>query len=257
MSDVHALQTAVCKCCGATASLYGVVDFNKNCEIARGRSVLPLCGVPVYYHRCQACGFIFTVAFDTFSADDFAELVYNAEYALVDPDFAEARPTHNAQMIVEMFGPRRDLRILDFGGGNGLLARRLRATGFAHVDTYDPFVPGHDRRPTGRYDLVLAFEVMEHTPDPAATLAEIDSLLEPAGMVLFSTLLQPQDMDKVGGLTWWYAAPRNGHVSLYSAQSLERLVKPYGYNFGSSSDAVHVLFRTVPPFAQHLFRVAA
>ena len=76
--ELHSVapKNAVCKCCGAAASLYGVVDFHKNCEIIR-RKVLDVSGVPVYYHRCPSCRFIFTAAFDHFTTDDFHRHIYN------------------------------------------------------------------------------------------------------------------------------------------------------------------------------------
>lgn len=245
-----------CKCCGHPAALYGVVDFNKNCEVARQRNVLPVAGVPVYYHRCPGCGFVFTAAFDDFTPDDFAELVYNREYPLVDPDFARVRPEDNAALLAEIFGGTPDLRIVDYGGGNGLTAELLRRAGFRSVTTYDPFVPEHATRPAGRFDLVICFEVVEHAPDPHATFREIDGLLAPDGLVLFSTLLQPDDFEAYG-LNWWYAAPRNGHVSLHSRASLLAVAEPMGYTFGSFHDGFHALFRRVPGFASHLIRDAA
>jgi SAM-dependent methyltransferase len=248
--------TAPCKCCGQTATLMGVVDFSKNCEIARGLQVLPLSGIPVYYHRCRSCGFIFTTAFDGFTKSDFADVIYNAEYAKVDPDFAEIRPRANAGMLAEMFGGTPSLRVLDYGGGNGRTAEELRAHGLQNVTTYDPFVPAHSARPDGKFDLVISFEVMEHAPDPRRTMRELDSFLQPGGLILFSTLLQPADIDIVG-LDWWYAAPRNGHVSLHSRRSVSKLVEPYGYTFGSFHDGLHALFRRVPSFASHLIRAAA
>ena len=58
-----ASRSAVCKCCGKPADLFGVVDFHKSCEDRRGPP-LPLSGVPIYYYRCPNCGFLFTTAFD-------------------------------------------------------------------------------------------------------------------------------------------------------------------------------------------------
>ena len=75
LRPVFAKETP-CKCCGALAFLYGVVDFHKNCEIYR-RNVLEISGVPIYYHRCPECGFIFTTAFDHFTNEDFQQYVYN------------------------------------------------------------------------------------------------------------------------------------------------------------------------------------
>src|SRR5829696_6292592 len=113
--------SAPCKVCGGVSHLYGVVDFHKNCEIARGRQVLALSGIPIYYHRCPACELLFTVAFDHFSNDDFARHIYNDGYSAVDPDYRETRPAGNAQWIIGAFGNSKSIRILDYGGGNGRL----------------------------------------------------------------------------------------------------------------------------------------
>jgi hypothetical protein len=98
-----------CKCCGGKASVYGVVDLNKNCEAAKNRFPLPLAGVPIYYHRCQSCGLIFTVRFDDFSKSDFAEHIYNRDYRLVDPDYAQDRPLQNAKMLIGAFAKTRGI----------------------------------------------------------------------------------------------------------------------------------------------------
>src|SRR2546423_14681900 len=83
---------APCKVCGEPSPLLGVVDFNKHCLVASRPDLLPLSGVPVYYHRCPSCHFIFTTAFDSFTPDDFRRHVYNEQYALIDPEYAEERP---------------------------------------------------------------------------------------------------------------------------------------------------------------------
>src|SRR5260370_4121273 len=91
-----------CKCCGAMAPLYGVVDFHKNCEVYR-RKVLDVSGVPIYYYRCPACQFIFTTAFDHFTKEDFLRYIYNEEYLLVDPDYQEVRPRGNSVALSSLF----------------------------------------------------------------------------------------------------------------------------------------------------------
>ncbi len=133
---------AICKCCGTVAYAYGVVDFHKNCEIYR-RKVLDISGVPIYYHRCPVCQFIFTTAFDNFTKDDFLRTIYNDEYVVVDPDYLVERPKSNAAWLCAVFSNGRPRQILDFGGGNGALAESLRAAGFPNPVTYDPFVPRH------------------------------------------------------------------------------------------------------------------
>lgn len=229
-----------------------MVDFNKNCEDRR-RKVLGLSGIPIYYHRCTRCRFLFTVAFDDFTQADFANEIYNEGYALVDPDYADARPRNISKTFVQLFGANKTLRILDYGGGNGMLGQLLREAGFAHVETYDPYSPEHQKRPGGQYDLITCFEVVEHTPRPKETFEDINSLLKPQGLLLFSTLLQPPDIDALG-MTWWYLAPRNGHISLFTAASLAALLRPLGLAMASSNHDVHFAYRTVPPFAAHILQ---
>ena len=230
-----------CKCCGAPASLYGLLDFNKNCEIYR-RNALGISGVPIYYHRCPECGFIFTTALDHFSNADFARHVYNDDYPLIDPDYQEARPKFNATLATRLLSQAKPARILDYGGGNGTLAALLREAGFSDVTTYDPFVPQFAGKPQGLFDCVICFEVLEHSTDPSRTLADITAMLTETGIILLSTLLQPEDIDN-HGLSWWYAAPRNAHVSLYSAASLETLARASGFQVHSLDQSYHVLFR--------------
>jgi len=74
-----------------------------------------------------------------------------------------------------------------------------------------------------------------------------------AGLILFSTLLQPADIDRQG-LNWWYAGPRNGHVSLYSRASLAKVVRPFGLKFRSFNENMHVLYREIPDFARHFLK---
>ena len=136
-----------CKICQQPTALFGVVDFNRCCEIPGGIK-LPLTGTPVYYRRCGACGFLFTDAFDDWSDAEFKTNIYNAGYLAVDPDYAQARPRSNAAAVQQLFGAQiAELRVLDYGGGNDVLCSELRAAGFPVATTYDPFVPEYARPP--------------------------------------------------------------------------------------------------------------
>jgi SAM-dependent methyltransferase len=243
-------STSICKCCGGEAVLYDVADFNKNCELPRNPCVLPVVGVPVYYYRCKNCAFIFTNFFDTFTGEDFSRYVYNDQYILVDPDFKQARPTGNAAFITDLFVNFKSISILDYGGGNGTLESLLKHNGFMDVVTYDPFSPVHSAKPQRQFDLIVSFEVFEHTTDPKKTLNEVLSFLNPEGLLMFSTLLQPANIDELK-TSWWYIGPRNGHVSIYSEQSLQQLSDETGYQLGHFDQGMHLLCRSIPFFAKH------
>ena len=241
----------LCKICGKVAPLYGEIDFNKSCEEINGAH-LPTSGVAIDYNRCPTCGFVFSAAFDGWSKQDFLEAIYNESYASVDPHYVDYRPRANLGFLSNLFADHKsELAILDYGGGNGMLARLLSKAGFA-ADTYDPLVAEYSILPARRYPLVCSFETLEHTPDPRTAIREMAGLLAEPGMIIFSTLVQPDDIDSKG-LGWWYAAPRNGHISLFSRRSLELAWRKEGLCYGSFDHVMHVAFRSIPDFARHLF----
>lgn len=247
-----ATSVVACKCCGAEARLLGSIDRNRSCEDPKS-PVFPPSGVGIPYHRCSSCEFLFTVAFDHYAPDDWQREIYNDEYVKVDPDFVEFRPKQNAKVLSETFARTPGITVLDYGGGNGSLVQQLTARGFAKATSYDPFYAGSSR-PKGSFDLVTAFEVLEHSHTPYETLRDMRWFMAERGMLHFTTLLQPEGVGN-DVLHWWYASPRNGHVSLYSRNSLTALMNRLGLVWGSCNDLLHVAFRKRPPaFASHLFR---
>ena len=245
-------KLSTCKCCGAAASLYGVVDFHKNCEIYR-RKVLDISGIPIYYYRCPLAGSSSPQRSTTSHARiSRGSSTTMTTYWLILTTRSRGRvPTPPG--CAAFFPLAKPARLLDYGGGNGVLAESLRAAGFPHAETYDPFVSGHSVRPEGRFDCIVSFEVLEHATDPRHVFADMNGLLSDPGIIVCSTLLQPADIDRQG-LSWWYAGPRNGHVSLYSRTSLETVVRTFGFTLGSFNDCFHVLYKAVPDFARHFIK---
>ncbi|OQX08253.1 MAG: hypothetical protein BWK80_48380 [Desulfobacteraceae bacterium IS3] len=246
-----AADVSRCKCCGGKARWIGSADFSKTC-LDKNRKVFHDAGVSADYFRCETCGFLFTNFIDDWSFERVKKEIYNEQYLLADPDVAERRPAANAELIHRLFGAYKEtLKILDYGGGDGNLARRLRSLGFAHVVSFDPFYDSANPKPGEKFNLVLAFEVAEHTPQPDLFFQEIVSFLDAEGIFLFSTLLQPENIAEIG-LNWWYAAPRNGHVSLYTKRSLEILAEKYKLIYISLNEGFHCAFNRAPAFAAPL-----
>jgi 2-polyprenyl-6-hydroxyphenyl methylase/3-demethylubiquinone-9 3-methyltransferase len=236
-------QQAPCKICGTPAPFFGAIDFNKACIDPAGGK-LPTYGQAVYYRRCPACQFLFTDYFDDWSSGEFKTHIYNEDYVQVDPDYIDTRAEANACLIAQLFAAQKSsLSVLDYGGGNGHFAECMRTAGFTVCDTYDPFSPKFDKPPKRKYDLVTSFETFEHTSEPIGTVRAITNCLnDTGGVVMFSTLVQQADFDKVG-LSWWYVGPRNGHISIHSRLSLALLWQSQGYTFASLSDNLHYACR--------------
>ncbi|MHB8726486.1 MAG: class I SAM-dependent methyltransferase [Casimicrobiaceae bacterium] len=216
-----------CKICGGGAAFFDVVDFNKFCNVtdyyAFGRS-----GIPVPYWRCSECGFLFTDFCDAWSPEHFSRWIYNADYILVDPGYSQVRPAQMSQQVGSRLRGLESIAILDYGSGAGVMTERLRGQGFAGAMNFDPF--SSPVRPAGLFDLVTCFEVLEHSPDPIATLEEMKAFLRPGGCIWFGQSLQPANIDEVRG-SWWYVAPRNGHISCYTEESLGHLAAHAGMTF--------------------------
>lgn len=208
-----------CKICQGPAVQFDWVDFNKYCDVDKyyeyGTS-----GVFISYLRCLSCNFVFTTDMDDWTFDDFARLIYNADYIKVDEEYVKTRPEQLAAGFASRFRGCEHARILDYGSGAGVFVDRMRQSGFRHIEAYDPF--SNPTRPMGTFDIITCFEVIEHSTDPVATIGDMKTLLREDGCIIFSQTVQPPDILSVRG-NWWYIAPRNGHVSTYSEESLVEL----------------------------------
>jgi len=97
----------------------------------------------------------------------------------------------------------KDLRVLDVGGGFGMLARLISARGMpVHVLEPYPTELGKARLarlanaryvtdPEGAYDALVAMDVLEHVPDPAATLVAMVGWVRPQGSLVFQNHFAP------------------------------------------------------------------
>lgn len=135
-------------------------------------------------------------------------------------------------------GFTRSDRLLDWGGGPGLLVRLLRDIGIdAHL--YDKYSPNHYAvgftRDSNPYRFVTAFEVFEHFANPATDL-EVVFALDPRFLLISTAPYRRQ------GSEWFYLGPAKGeHVFFYSPQALRWIGAKFGY-------AVHALPRDTTLF---------
>jgi 2-polyprenyl-6-hydroxyphenyl methylase/3-demethylubiquinone-9 3-methyltransferase len=221
LEALHAAAFArPCKICGSQAALFDVVDFLKHCSFDQ-QYAHGLSGIEVPYLRCEACGFLFTSFFDEWQQDDWRKFVYNDDYVRVDPEYTGARSARLAQTLANLLQGCEKMRILDYGAGAGGFTTHMNAAGFASVTAYDPF--SCPSRPDGDYDIVTCLEALEHTADPRAAMADMQTLLAPGGCVIFSQSVQPADIQAIRG-AWWYIAPRNGHISTFTVETLCQLL---------------------------------
>ncbi len=197
-------------------------------------------GIPVPYFRCEVCGFLFTDFFDTWTAQAFRRFIYNDDYILVDPEYADARSIRDAEWYSTALDPLRGTRLLDWGGGGGVFAADMAKRGFA-TEYYDPF--SAPMKPSGRFDIITCIETIEHSPDPMGALREMTEFLTDDGVIILGETLQPEDIDQIR-CSWWYVAPRNGHCSTFDRRTFSKVSDQLGCLFHSSGvSGPHALHR--------------
>jgi hypothetical protein len=136
-------------------------------------------------------------------------------------------------------------RVLDFGGGAGLLCRLLRDGGldawlydkYAEPVYAPAFALPLQSLTAGSVSLLCAIEVFEHCAEPAAELGALFDL-QPA--VLFAST-EPYRGE---GPDWWYLNASTGqHVFFYSTRALRLLARRHGYHYFGAG-AFHVFARS-------------
>jgi hypothetical protein len=141
---------------------------------------------------------------------------------------------------------------LDYAGGYGLFTRLMRDIGF-DCRWWDPYTPnlfakGFEAEPGQRFDVVTAFEVLEHTVDPVSFIADLRSRYACRALVFSTQIFRgaPPSPHK-----WSYYGLAGGqHVSFYQARSLDRIAQRVGARFVTNG-RIHMF--AWPPINYRLF----
>jgi hypothetical protein len=233
-----------CLLCGHTAHLFDVVDFNKSCDRQEGE--YQLSGIAIYYAICDHCGFCFAPEIMAWTDAELKEKIYNDEYVLIDPEFVEIRPKKDEARLNELFPQHDHIRHLDYGGGEGKLSQLLKNSGWNTI-SYDPFFnTDQEIEQLGKFDLITVFEVFEHTKNIHRLMEDLSLLVKPEGVIFFSTAVTDKTIFRNKRLDWWYASPRNGHISLFRLDNLITLGQRYGLNMLSNQVNYHFFYKDAP-----------
>ena len=130
-------------------------------------------------------------------------------------------------------------RMLDIGCGRGTLIRMARAAGYEAYGIERPSPSQHDlpyifyqdlaecRFPDGHFQLVVLWHVLEHLPDPRATLEEIHRILQPGGWLSVAVPNFGGAQAEAAGRDWFHLdLPR--HLWHFRRRSLETLLQKTG-----------------------------
>jgi len=148
----------------------------------------------------------------------------------------DERRFHNLRRILV------NKRVLDFGCGNGGFLKKAQELASAvsgvepeqrvqkHYQSKIQIFPDLNAAKGGLYDLITAFHVIEHLPDPVKTLVEMQGLLTKNGRIIIEVpsssdiLLTLFACKAFQNFTYW-----SQHLYLFNTQTLRILIEEAGY----------------------------
>jgi SAM-dependent methyltransferase len=200
---------------------------------------------PYALDRCPGCGL---VVMDPLPARDELPRLYPPHYQNFDPPgnpvtafLLDRYHAHHAA-ICRRYLPR-DGSVLEIGAAGGDLLARLRVAGHervrgvelsadacavARARGLDVFHGTLEEFQTDeRFDLVFMSHVIEHVPDPVATMARVAALLRPGGVAYVET----PNVGALDARVWrgqWGLIHYPRHLYLFDRATLRRLLEGAG-----------------------------
>lgn len=195
------------------------------------------------YRRCGDCGFSFAVPTVNPNLANTIDDYEDAYLQYLAPDQADGANLASLRHWMERFAPLAGKRVLDVGAGSGKFVRFLKDAGidasgiepstalfnrFLRDDSSFRCLTLDALRAAGEahYDVITAFDVIEHVEKPQALLADIVHMLSPGGALFLSTPDAGSLIARLFGRRWHFYYPY--HLSYFSPQTLAAAARPHG-----------------------------
>ena len=200
-------------------------------------------------YSCPECGLLFVSPLPTDGPLLYTEAYFRGAgqghgYVDYDRDKQAMTPTFETYLRMIEKAQEGTGRMLDVGAATGFFLDVARRRGWqtAGVEISD-FAASAGRNKGldirsgtlesvdfggNTFDAVTMWDVIEHVPDPCATLERARQLLRPGGALALNTPDTGSLIARWMGLKWHLAAPPE-HLCLFSRESISRLLKRIGF----------------------------
>lgn len=247
----------ICNLCGSTESQ---LLFNKD-------------GYPIV--RCQRCDMVFVG--ESLDQIDFGDLYGESYYTggndKVFEDYLGQERGRRALARRKLWSLRRLVphgKLLDVGCAAGFFLveaqRHYEVHGVELSEFSSKFAREHlglnvfngtlleAALPSGHFDLVTLWDVIEHVPNPREVLAEVSRVLKPGGHIILTTGDVGCAYAQARGPDWHLMGPP-WHLYYFSRITMAHMAREAGLQV--SDCAAHGTFSDHPLLKQRIVRVAA
>ena len=210
------------------------------CGSGHARTIFVKRGLPRFL--CRECGLIYTRPESNPNLKPLAEFD-DAYLQWFAPHAADAANYRARARWLGKFARLSGARLLDVGCGSGKWVRHLRETGVDAMgaepfgDLFARFLEGDDffmrgdagdvlRAGRGPFDIVTAFDVIEHVEAPGEFLDDLSALAAPGGVVALCTPDSSSMHAKLAGKFWH--CQNLFHISVFNKRTLMEAARARG-----------------------------
>ena len=189
----------------------------------------------IKYYICNNCSLLQTES-PYWLSEAYEKSINDTDVGMLQRNFYNCAVTIYIYKLLNL----KNSRLLDYGGGYGVLVRLLRDDGidayWNDAHTTNLFSPGFEGGLDEKYGLVTAFEVVEHLTEPEKFLQNIFKITD---NLLISTELVPKPIPNI--LDWdYYGVDHGQHINFFQEDTFEFIATKYNKNYVKLNNTYHL-----------------